>query len=91
MKTKTFARLAELRPYGIWGGAKARVVNGERITLAAIDLEPNSKVPEHHHENEQLGLVIQGSLVFTIGGERRELHAGRFLRIGRDSAGESTT
>ena len=75
-KVDTFRPLAELRPYAIWGGVTARVVNGERMTLATVDLDPGATVAEHHHENEQLGFVIQGSMTFTIGGERRELHAG---------------
>lgn len=54
----------------------ARVVNGDRLTLAAVDLEPGAVVAEHRHENEQLGFVIQGSITFTIGGERREIGAG---------------
>jgi len=76
MKTQTFRPLAELRPYAIWEGVTARVVNGERMTLAAVDLGPNATVAEHHHENEQLGFVIRGSMTFTIGGEKRELHPG---------------
>ena len=73
---KRFGRLAELRPYAIWDGATARAVNGDRMTLASVDLGPNVAVPEHHHENEQLGVVIQGTLSFTIDGESRELRAG---------------
>jgi quercetin dioxygenase-like cupin family protein len=46
------------------------------MTLASVDLGPNVRVPEHHHENEQLGIVIQGSVTFTIGGESRELGPG---------------
>jgi len=76
MKTKRFQPLADLRPYAIWDGVTARVVNGDRMTLAAVDLAPNVKVPEHHHENEQLGFVIRGTLVFTIDGDSRELRAG---------------
>ena len=76
MKTQRFQPLADLRPYAIWDGATARVVNGDRMTLAAVDLGPNVKVPEHHHENEQLGFVIRGTLVFTIDGESRELRTG---------------
>ena len=75
-KAKTYSTIADLRPYAVWNGVVARVVNGERLTLAAVDLEPNAAVAEHHHENEQVGLVLQGSLTFTIGGEKRELHAG---------------
>jgi quercetin dioxygenase-like cupin family protein len=74
--SKAFRPLAELRPYAIWDGVTARVVNGDRMTLAAVDLGPHVAVPEHHHENEQLGFVIQGTLTFTIAGEKRELRAG---------------
>ncbi len=76
MNNHIYRGLAELRPYAIWGGVTARTVNGQRMTLAAVDLNPGAVVAEHRHENEQLGLVLQGSITFTIGGERRELHAG---------------
>ena len=73
---KTYDRIAELRPYKIWNNVHARVVNGERMTLAIVDLEPNVAVPEHHHENEQLGIVLRGSVAFTVGGAERNLQAG---------------
>lgn len=73
---KTFDQLDTLRPYKIWDKVVARVVNGERMTLAVVDLEPNTAVPEHHHENEQLGLVLRGSVSFTIGGSKRDLRVG---------------
>jgi quercetin dioxygenase-like cupin family protein len=38
-------------------------------------------VPEHSHENEQVGLLITGSLTFTIGGEVGEVLPGGFWRI----------
>lgn len=75
-KAETYSTIADLRPYAVWNGVVARVVNGERLTLAAVDLEPNAAVAEHHHENEQVGLVLQGSLTFSIGGDTRELHPG---------------
>ena len=71
-----FDRLSDVRPYAIWDGATARVVNGDRMTLASVDLGPNVAVPEHHHENEQLGFVIRGSVRFTIADESRDLVAG---------------
>jgi quercetin dioxygenase-like cupin family protein len=33
-------------------------------------------VPEHSHENEQLGLVLRGSVRFRVGDETRELGPG---------------
>jgi unsaturated pyranuronate lyase len=75
-KTKTFTPLGDLRPYKLFEGISARVVQGERMTLAIVDLAPNAAVSEHRHENEQLGFILQGSMTFTIGGEKRELRAG---------------
>jgi quercetin dioxygenase-like cupin family protein len=76
MKTDVYASIAELRPYVIRAGMKARVVNGERAALAVIDIEPNGVAEEHHHENEQLGLVISGVMTMRIAGDARELHPG---------------
>jgi quercetin dioxygenase-like cupin family protein len=75
-KTQTFTPLGDLRPYRLFEGIAARVVQGERMTLAIVDLAPNAAVSEHRHENEQLGFILQGSMVFTVGGEKRELGAG---------------
>jgi quercetin dioxygenase-like cupin family protein len=51
------------------------------MTLAVIDLEPDAVVPEHKHENEQLGFVIAGTITMSIGTEKRELHAGDTYNI----------
>ena len=64
------------RPRQVWDGIHARVVNGERLTMALVDLAANTPVQEHHHENEQLGFIMQGELTFTIAGEKRTLRAG---------------
>ena len=80
----TYAAIGGLRPYAVWNGVTARVVNGQRLTLAAVDLEPNAVVAEHHHPNEQVGLVLRGSLTFTVGGERRALRAGDTYNIPSD-------
>ena len=73
---KTFEPVRNLRPYLLKEGITARAVNGERITMAIVDLEPNAQSPDHHHENEQLGFVIKGSIDFRIGSDKRVLHAG---------------
>jgi len=63
-------------PQDIWDGVSVRAVHGERITLGVVELEPGSVVPEHRHENEQLGMVLSGSLIFRVGDESRELGPG---------------
>jgi quercetin dioxygenase-like cupin family protein len=66
----------------VWGETvRARRIQGERITLAIVELAPNAVVPEHRHAAEQLGMVIQGQMHFTLDGETRELGPGGTWRI----------
>jgi quercetin dioxygenase-like cupin family protein len=66
----------------VWGDTvQARVIVGQKASLAVVELAPNAIVPEHRHEHEQLGLCIEGSVTFTIDGERRELGPGGTWRI----------
>jgi unsaturated pyranuronate lyase len=73
--------LAALEPFKVWEGVIARSVEGERVNLAVVELQPLSVVPEHSHENEQLGIVLRGSLSFRVGDEVRDLEAGATYRI----------
>ena len=73
---------ASLPVIDVWGTAvRARRVEGERITLALIELAPDAVVPGHQHEAEQLGMVIEGSVHFTLGDEHRDLGPGGTWRI----------
>lgn len=65
----------------VWEGVLGRAVEGERITLGVIELQPGCEVPRHEHANEQIGLLIEGQITFTIGGETRTLGPGGTWRI----------
>jgi quercetin dioxygenase-like cupin family protein len=71
-----FRELREVEPIRIWDGVVARAVSGSEATLATIELDPNAVVPEHAHVNEQTGILVAGSLTFTIAGESKELRPG---------------
>jgi quercetin dioxygenase-like cupin family protein len=73
--------LADFGPLRIWDGVVARAVEGEQLTLSVVELEPNGLVPEHRHPNEQIGLLLQGSLTFRVGDESRALTPGGTWRI----------
>lgn len=76
----------------VWGEAvRARRVQGDRMTLAVVELAANAIVPGHHHEAEQLGMVIEGTVSFTIGEERRELGPGGTWRIPSNVPHQVTT
>lgn len=76
--------LAELDLQQIWDGVAARSVHGERLTLAVLELEPGSVVPEHRHDHEQLGIVLRGSVTFRVADETRALEPGGTWRIAPD-------
>jgi unsaturated pyranuronate lyase len=71
-----YRAIKEVPPARIWDGVLARVVNGERVSVGFVDLDPNVQVPEHRHENEQVGFVLRGSVTMVVAGQSRELTAG---------------
>ncbi len=78
--------VAKVPVIDVWGeSVRARRVEGERVTLALVELAPDSIVPGHRHDNEQLGMVITGSITFTVGDETRELGPGGTWRIPSDT------
>ena len=59
--------LSELEPIAVWDGIHARRVEGDQVTLAIVELDPNATVPEHTHPSEQNGMVIRGEMRFRVG------------------------
>jgi quercetin dioxygenase-like cupin family protein len=86
-----FDEIGAVAPQKVWDGVLGRVVEGERITLGVVELDAGSVVPEHSHENEQLGLVLEGSLLFRIGDESRELEPGGMYVIPANTPHEVET
>lgn len=82
------ADLADLPALQIWDDVIARRVDGERLTLAIVELAPNAVVPEHRHPNEQCGMVIEGEVHFRIANEERRLGPGGTWRIIGDTPHE---
>jgi quercetin dioxygenase-like cupin family protein len=75
------ANLSEIAPIQVFEGVRARRVQGDRVTLAVVELDPGAIVPEHHHAHEQNGLVITGQMTFRVGSEERVLGPGGTWRI----------
>lgn len=79
-----FDDIEAIGPLRVWDDVVAREVHGEQSTLAVVELEPGALVPEHHHANEQLGLVIRGSVTFRVADETKELGPGATWSIPAD-------
>ena len=58
-----------------------QVIHGGTMTVARVYLRKGCSVPEHSHHNEQISMMEQGSLKFTIAGQELVLTAGQVLRI----------
>ena len=71
-----FADIGALSPQQIWDGVRGRAVHGERLTLSVVELDADTLIPEHSHDNEQVGMVVTGSLTFRVGDEVRALGPG---------------
>lgn len=76
-----FRPLAEISPQRIWKDVVARTVEGQHLSFAVVELSPGSTVDDHAHPNEQIGIVLQGSLTFTIGAETRVVRVGDTYNI----------
>jgi quercetin dioxygenase-like cupin family protein len=79
-----FDDLEGIAPIELFSGFAARAIHGERLTLAVVEIDPDAELPEHHHANEQFGIVLTGSLVLRVGDEERELGPGSTWRIPSD-------
>jgi quercetin dioxygenase-like cupin family protein len=62
-------------------GVMLRLFWGRNMTLSIVDLRPESVIPAHSHPHEQMGIVLEGELAFTIGDETRTVRKGDFYCI----------
>lgn len=62
-------------------GVKARTFWIERMMIALVEIAPEAIVPLHSHPHEQVGVVLEGELAITIGGEERTLQPGETYMI----------
>lgn len=50
----------------------AQLAAGDRMSVQYFFVEPGERVPEHSHEHEQVGFVLEGSGYFVVGDEAPE-------------------
>jgi quercetin dioxygenase-like cupin family protein len=76
-----FPTAEEMSTHTIFPGVRVRTCSAERMMLSLAHLEPGAVVEEHRHPHEQVGIVLEGRAVFTIGGEQKTLGPGDLFRI----------
>ena len=75
-KSVTWVRRSEVPPFSPTPGIQIQPVIGEALMTCWIAMEPGAIVAEHSHVNEQLGVVVEGSVSITAAGETREMVVG---------------
>ncbi len=76
-----FAHPEEARRLQIFPGVEIQTLAGEGLMLSLVVMEPGAVVERHAHPHEQMGMLLEGELTFTIGEETRTLHPGEMWRI----------
>lgn len=64
-----FYELKDLQEIPLVNGITTKAVSGEKSSVAFVDLPPMSHVDLHHHGREQIGIVMEGEVEYTIEGE----------------------
>lgn len=77
----TFFTINELEQKKLAAGLNLRSVHLDNLMLTFVDFEPEVALPRHSHPHEQITLVIEGTLEFTLGEETKILEAGQGVTV----------
>jgi quercetin dioxygenase-like cupin family protein len=71
-------RVTEVEAVEMVPGVWRRTLNyGQQVMIVHFTLEEGAVVPAHRHPQEQVGYVVEGELLMTVGGETHTLRAGQ--------------
>jgi quercetin dioxygenase-like cupin family protein len=76
-----FPTTAECSTHTIFPGVTIHTCALDKMMLSFVELAPHSVVEEHSHPHEQVGMLLEGRVRFTIGGEEKLLSKGDMWRI----------
>jgi unsaturated pyranuronate lyase len=65
-------------------GLRRQMLNGEKISLGRMRFETGTKVPRHQHANEQITIVVSGTLLMHMEDREIELGPGEMILIPGD-------
>ena len=63
----------------ISAGIDRQMIVGHKLMMCRLTLQPHVETPVHSHPHEQMTLVEQGAVRFTIDGQERIARAGDVL------------
>lgn len=57
-------------------GVKAWILQGENHQLVFFEFKPDTQVPEHSHDYDQWGMLIEGKMNLVVNGKTRTCEKG---------------
>ena len=67
--------------HNLFPGVDITTMAGDQVMLSMVEMQPHAVVEEHSHPHEQIGVLLTGQLVFTVGDETQTLEPGEMWRI----------
>ena len=68
----------------LFPGIDAQILAGKQVMVMRVMLEQGAVATAHAHIHEQISVVLQGEMEFTIGEEQKTLKAGDAVVIPSD-------
>lgn len=73
--------IKNLPPKELVPGITGYYAHGDSMTFGYVELKAGSKVPMHHHVQEQITYIVEGQLDMEIGGKPCILTTGMYYVI----------
>jgi len=80
----TFFRWADVPEEQVKADLTRRLISGDRVMIATVELERGCIVPKHAHVHEQISCVLDGHLRLTVGddgGVSYDVRAGEVVLL----------
>lgn len=71
-----FYELKDIPETPLVNGITIKAVYGDEVSVSFLQFPPYATIPPHTHPNEQIGIVTEGAVQYTINGEGRRCAAG---------------
>jgi quercetin dioxygenase-like cupin family protein len=71
-----FYELKDVLGIPLVNGITIRAIYGQNVSVSFLEFAAYSTIPPHAHPNEQVGIVEEGALLYTIGDETKLCQAG---------------
>ena len=67
----SFYELKNIQEVPLVSGITVKAIHAKKCSVSFLDLPAFSRIPTHHHPSEQIGVVLEGEVEYTIENETK--------------------